>query len=223
MKLLHDRYVLNNEGVIFDTARNEYLTQTVVKNFKRHFKIIRMVVDGKSKNHQVHSLVAKYFLENKLNHMVIDFIDGDTLNCHYQNLKWRSKRLDDGQIVELIKSAQQEHDEDQVKDAVSIRINKFILMYFADNKNYKNLYREVEPLVYKNLYLNKVADTKDMVNFVTSNALKSILSGHYYGHGFYQWISKVSVNGSMKYLRDFHSIKFDRTNEIDYDEIYALL
>lgn len=52
------------------------------------YYVLRLALNGESRNHKVHQLVAKAFLPNKHNHPFINHKDGNKLNNHYLNLEW---------------------------------------------------------------------------------------------------------------------------------------
>ena len=59
-------------------------------NYER--AVVKLIKDGKRKDHKVHRLVAKAFIPNPHNYPVVNHIDGNPLNNRVDNLEWCTQK-----------------------------------------------------------------------------------------------------------------------------------
>lgn len=78
-------YLINEQGEIFNTVTNKYLSGSV---FNNGYRMVRLTINGSKKAFGVHRLVAQTFLPNPLNLPVVNHKDGNKLNNTLENLEW---------------------------------------------------------------------------------------------------------------------------------------
>jgi hypothetical protein len=86
MKIFRDtEYYVTENGDVF---RNGNIKKTNLSN--RGYKLVGIWVSNKSKNYNLHRLVAELYVDNPQNKPCVNHIDGNKLNNHYTNLEWVS-------------------------------------------------------------------------------------------------------------------------------------
>ena len=78
-------YAIAKDGRILSKLTDQYVQPSVDSN--GYLKVI-LYKDGVKKTERVHRLVAQQFIPNPDNLPVINHIDGNKQNPHYQNLEW---------------------------------------------------------------------------------------------------------------------------------------
>ena len=81
------KYEISNKGRIRN-SNNKVLKLRV--NKKGYAETRLYYGNGKSRNVQIHRIVAEHFVENINNHTIVNHIDGDKTNNDYLNLEWCS-------------------------------------------------------------------------------------------------------------------------------------
>lgn len=81
-------YSIDKEGNVKNLARGNYLNGSILHTYR----YINFRWNGNQKNKAVHQLVAKAFIENPNNYVMVDHIDGNRLNNNVENLRWVSAR-----------------------------------------------------------------------------------------------------------------------------------
>lgn len=80
-------YQISNNGDVYN-IRDLKIVTTFIK--KDGYECVALTDNqGNVKQHRVHRLVAKSFLENKDNKTIVKHIDGDKTNNNVKNLEWR--------------------------------------------------------------------------------------------------------------------------------------
>ncbi len=89
LKIIYDRYTIDEYGNIFDNQKNKYLKQ---QDNGFGYKYVMMVIDGKYRQQKVHRLVAMAFVENKENKPFVNHLDCNRSNNYYKNLEWCTQK-----------------------------------------------------------------------------------------------------------------------------------
>jgi hypothetical protein len=96
-KVIEDspNYSVSSFGRFRNNRNGKILKQSIHRNKGYCWVTLTSISSGKRKAYQAHSLVAKYFCQNKHNYIEVNHIDGDKTNNHPQNLEWvtRSENL----------------------------------------------------------------------------------------------------------------------------------
>ena len=81
----HPNFEVANHGRVRNTE-----TDNVISNSrnKHGYYTVRLAKDGIQKTHNLHSLVARYFVPNPFRLIVVDHIDRNRLNNLYSNLRF---------------------------------------------------------------------------------------------------------------------------------------
>lgn len=89
LKIIYDRYFINEYGNIYDSQKNKYL-----KQYDNGFgyKYVMMTINGKYRQQKVHRLVAKAFIKNPLNKPFVNHLDCNRWNNYYKNLEWCTQK-----------------------------------------------------------------------------------------------------------------------------------
>ena len=77
-------YDISNRGNIRNTQTNKLLKQSI----RSQYYSVSLCKNNKKKTYNVHTLVAKMFIDNPNNCKVINHIDGNKLNNNVENLEW---------------------------------------------------------------------------------------------------------------------------------------
>lgn len=77
-------YLIDKNGNIFSAKSNKVLKQKISKGYF----VVCLCVKNKKYSLLVHRLVAKAFIENTLNKLEVNHIDGNKLNNSVENLEW---------------------------------------------------------------------------------------------------------------------------------------
>lgn len=85
-KVITNEYVVHKDGSIYSLKGNKLKPY---KNIHGYLSV-KLWIKGKTKNVQVHRVVAKAFIENKNNYPCVNHIDGDKTNNSITNLEWCS-------------------------------------------------------------------------------------------------------------------------------------
>lgn len=95
---------------------------------------IKLYKNGKCKLFKVYRLVAEHFVENddKENKVTVNHLDGDILNCRWDNLEWTTY------------SENLQHSYDVLKRKPNSAKVKHREVIFIDNNNTKHLYHSIE-------------------------------------------------------------------------------
>lgn len=78
-------YLITSEGRVYSKHSKHYLKLMPNKN---GYVYVTLCNKGKKKNHYVHCLVAKHWIENPNNGTVVNHIDGNKKNNCITNLEW---------------------------------------------------------------------------------------------------------------------------------------
>lgn len=89
LKIIYDRYSIDEYGNIYDNQKNRYLKQY---NNGFGYKYAMMVINGKYRQQKIHRLVAKAFIDNPLNKPFVNHLDCDRSNNYYKNLEWCTQK-----------------------------------------------------------------------------------------------------------------------------------
>jgi hypothetical protein len=77
-------YYINEEGKIYGVTKSQFLKYNMTEPYPK----IQLYKNGETKMFYVHVLVAKTFIPNPENKLVVDHIDGNKANCNVDNLRW---------------------------------------------------------------------------------------------------------------------------------------
>jgi hypothetical protein len=80
-------YQISDTGLVRN-SKTLQIKKSVAGGTSAYLMTSIYIKDGKRKNHLVHRLVAKYFVDNPHNKEQVNHIDGDKLNNSYDNLEW---------------------------------------------------------------------------------------------------------------------------------------
>lgn len=86
-------YSISPDGKVYSYHSGERKEMKQRYNKHRNRLDIRLVVENFSDTRDVHRLVAEYFIPNPNNSKVVEFKDGNTLNVHKDNLRWKEPDL----------------------------------------------------------------------------------------------------------------------------------
>ena len=94
----YSNYTIDIHGNILSIRRLKcingiYFTDNNIIKMNSHcngkgYRYITLMSDKKRKNHYIHRLVAKAFIDNPLEKHEVNHIDGDKTNNHVYNLEW---------------------------------------------------------------------------------------------------------------------------------------
>jgi len=79
-----DGYYINTSGQIYGVSKSRYLKRNMSDGYPK----VMLYVDSKPYCFYVHVLVAKTFIPNPEDKLVVNHIDHDKTNCHIDNLEW---------------------------------------------------------------------------------------------------------------------------------------
>ncbi len=82
-----DKYFVSNLGRVKRENKQLLKPETTNRNYLR----VVFSIDGKTKKHSVHRLVAKAFIPNPQNKKTINHKDGNTHNNRANNLEWATQ------------------------------------------------------------------------------------------------------------------------------------
>lgn len=88
-------YYINNIGEVY-SYKDGWRTRKGWKKLKpwlhNNYLNITLVKCGKRSNYSIHRLVAKYFVDGYKEGLVVNHIDGNTLNNNANNLEWTTQQ-----------------------------------------------------------------------------------------------------------------------------------
>jgi hypothetical protein len=79
------KYCISKEGHIYNKSYKQILKVQVNGD---GYKVVSLAHNTIKKSFLVHRLVAIHFIENSENKQFVNHIDGNKLNCNYENLEW---------------------------------------------------------------------------------------------------------------------------------------
>ena len=80
----YDSYFVNENGEVWSSKRNKYLT----KSFNKGYAKVIIKINRVHHNKLIHRLVAEAFIPNPENKPQVNHIDGNKSNNHVSNLEW---------------------------------------------------------------------------------------------------------------------------------------
>lgn len=86
IKNYENEYSISPNGDVFSKKRNKFLKPYITK--RDIYKYVHLYKSGKRKEVSVHRLVAETFIPNPENKLMVNHIDGNTLNNSVNNLEW---------------------------------------------------------------------------------------------------------------------------------------
>lgn len=86
----HERYVINHEGLVFDTHCGMRQVNQYTDN--QGYKLCTLEVNGDRKLFRIHRLMGVTYLDNPDNLPQVNHKDGNKMNNHISNLEWCSNR-----------------------------------------------------------------------------------------------------------------------------------
>jgi hypothetical protein len=84
-----ERYLISNEGIVFDTLKNKEIIHHDKKGYKR---LALSAGKNKQKLFYIHRLLAFAFIPNPLKKPFINHIDGNKSNNKIENLEWCTQK-----------------------------------------------------------------------------------------------------------------------------------
>lgn len=87
IKGYESEYAINKEGKVLSLLTDQYV-KTAIDT--KGYLTVNLYKDGTRKTKRVHVLVAETFIPNPNNLPVVNHIDGNKTNPHYENLEWTS-------------------------------------------------------------------------------------------------------------------------------------
>ena len=93
-------YEVDENGNIYNINTGKELIGSI---YNSGYKIVRLMINGKSKGFSVHRLVAQAFLKNPNNLPIVNHKDGNKLNNKVNNLEWVTQSENRKHAIEEIK------------------------------------------------------------------------------------------------------------------------
>ena len=83
----YPRYLISEDGKVWDTKRECFLTQTIRSKDKGYLCVSLTIGNGKRIQKSIHRLVAQAFIPNPNNYPMVNHKDENPRNNHKDNLE----------------------------------------------------------------------------------------------------------------------------------------
>lgn len=90
IKGFENEYSISPDGNVFSKRRNKFLSFYITEN--GNYKYVHLYKNGKRREVSIHRLVTETFIPNPENKIMVNHIDGNTLNNCVKNLEWCTNR-----------------------------------------------------------------------------------------------------------------------------------
>lgn len=102
------RYSITKDGRVYSHLSRKFLKPAFNKP---GYLFVILYYNGQKKNHQIHQLVAEYFLTKPSENCVVDHIDRDRTNNHVSNLRWvvRGKNIHNSKLYDNSKNIREHY------------------------------------------------------------------------------------------------------------------
>lgn len=162
-------YLISEDGRIWSIKKKIYIKEWIDKN--SGYKTVRLHKNGKSKNFNVHRLLAIAFIPNPNCYPTVDHIDRNKMNNALSNLRWASHKMQEENKTD----DQKKRNCEKLKHTCEIENNKRKKKVFAINNNTKDV-----------VIFNSLAEAADATNSKVS-CISRCINGIRKTHNGYTW------------------------------------
>lgn len=93
-----EKYQISDTGLVFNLKNNRHKT---LEKLDSGYLKTTLSLNGKREQHLIHQLVARHFLPNPYNKILVNHIDGNKENNNVSNLEWATHKENTQHALEL--------------------------------------------------------------------------------------------------------------------------